>query len=109
MKRSAEHQSAVFDVLVKVHVLQVASKESVTSQELAIVLRSRGYRQTGRSALALLRSFERRGWLRSKSSPPGGVPKFRSTAAGRKALREIEPRVTALLDALSSEALAKSG
>lgn len=109
MKGGADQDAELFEVFAKLHVLHATGKEPITSQGVADTLNRRGYSISSRSALQLLRSFARRGWVRTQNPAQGKTPQFRSTRAGQKTLRELQARIAVLQNELSGMKRSKSG
>ena len=100
--------AGLFDVLIHLHVMHVASQQAITAPHLVDVLAERGYRIGSRSVLALLRRFERRGWLKSQEGKGEASPTFRITPLGRKALKQAASFVSTLFSEISSSIALKS-
>jgi repressor of nif and glnA expression len=64
-RRKCSEVAYLSGVFIELYVLHAAVKEPVAAGQLVEVLTSRGYDINNRSMSALLRKFERRGWLRA--------------------------------------------
>jgi DNA-binding PadR family transcriptional regulator len=93
----------LFDVFIYLRVLHAASKQPVTAPQLIESLARRGYKVNSRAILAILRRFERRGWLRANGIQNGNVLLFQATRSGKKALERTKPLVSALFEEISSK------
>jgi repressor of nif and glnA expression len=83
-------------VFIELYVLHAAIKMPVSAGQFVEVLTSRGYDISKRSMSALLRKFERRGWLRAHGTRSGTVHYFQTSANGRKALEQSKPLMSTL-------------
>jgi DNA-binding PadR family transcriptional regulator len=90
-RRKCSEVAYLSGVFIELYVLHAAVKEPVAAGQLVEVLTSRGYDINNRSMSALLRKFERRGWLRAHRTRSGTVHYFRTSANGRKALEQSKP------------------
>ena len=87
--------------LWKVHILFHAHEGPIVGHWMLEELREHGYRVSPGTLYPLLARMEKLGWLeraskRRKQSPKGAHP-YRATAAGRRALREVEARLKELI------------
>lgn len=82
--------------LWKVHILFHAQQQPIVGHWMLEELREHGYRVSPGTLYPLLMRMEKIGWLkrvhRAKPAAKGGHP-YRATAAGRRALREVEDRL----------------
>ena len=101
-QRSRTGGKGLFDVFIHLHVLHAARKSPVGASELVELLAQRGYKASNQAISALLRRFERCGWLRAHKVRRGIVPLFVATQEGKKALHSARPLVSALLKEISS-------
>ena len=90
-RRKCSEVAYLSGVFIELYVLHAAVKEPVAAGQLVEVLTSRGYDINNRSISALLRKFERRGWLRAHGTRSGTVHYFQTSANGRKALEQSKP------------------
>ena len=87
--------------LWKVHILHHAQKGPIVGHWMLEELREHGYRVRPGTLYPLLARMEGLGWLehvkksRRKTAKEGRP--FRATAAGRRALREVEARLRELI------------
>ena len=87
--------------LWKVHILHHAQEGPLVGHWMLEELREHGYRVSPGTLYPLLARMEKLGWLervntRRKQSPKEARP-YRATAAGRRALREVEARLRELI------------
>ena len=87
--------------LWKVHILHHAQEGDVIAHWMLEELREHGYRVSPGTLYPLLARMEKLGWL-VRVKPSGGKSNnagqpFRATAAGRRALREVEARLRELI------------
>ncbi len=87
--------------LWKVHILHHAREGPIVGHWMLEELREHGYRVSPGTLYPLLARMEQLGWLRrvgkvSRGQPRDGRP-YRATAAGRRALREVEARLRELV------------
>jgi DNA-binding PadR family transcriptional regulator len=102
-QRSLAEAAGLFDVLIHLHVLHAASKSPVSAAQLVELLTQRGYKVSNQEISALLRRFERRGWLRAHKARKGTARLFQATREGKTALQKTRPLVSALFMESSSE------
>ncbi len=95
------------DVFVHLHVLHAASKNPVDASQLIELLTQRGYSVSKQAMSALLRRFERRGWLSVHKAQKGSVRLFHATREGKTALQKSKPLVSALFKEISAESAPK--
>lgn len=86
--------------LVRLHVLHHAAEEPIFGLGIAQELGRHGYRLGPGTIYPLLRSMERRGWLRSERRLANGRHRtfYRATRAGRQALVHARKQVRELFD-----------
>ena len=87
--------------LWKVHILHHAQEGPIVGHWMLEELREHGYRVSPGTLYPLLARMEKLGWLErvkkgGRKSAKEGRP-FRATAAGRRALREVEARLRELI------------
>jgi DNA-binding PadR family transcriptional regulator len=102
-QRSLAEAAGLFDVLIHLHVLHAASKSPVSAAQLVELLTQRGYKVSKQAMSALLRRFERRGWLRAHKARKGTARLFQATREGKIALQKSRNLVSALFMEMSSE------
>jgi PadR family transcriptional regulator, regulatory protein PadR len=95
------------DVFVHLHVLHAASRNSVEASQLLELLTQRGYNVSNEAMSALLRRFERRGWLNVHKAQKGSVRLYHATREGKTALQKSKPLVSALFKEISAESAPK--
>jgi len=87
--------------LWKVHILHHASEGPIVGHWMLEELREHGYRVSPGTLYPLLKRMVQLGWLEYAPRPRGAGAKrarpFRATAAGRRALREVESRLRELV------------
>lgn len=94
-------QREILRPLWKVHILHHAQKAPIVGHWMLEELREHGYRVSPGTLYPLLSRMEKLGWLklvgpaRGKPSKQGQL--YRATAAGRRALREVEERLRELI------------
>jgi PadR family transcriptional regulator, regulatory protein PadR len=103
LQRNRAATAELWDVFVHLHVLHAASKNPVDAPQLIELLAQRGYKVSNQEMLVLLRRFERRGWLIAQKAQKGIVRLFKATRAGKTALRNSRPLVSARFREISSE------
>ena len=107
VKPKAEYQELLAG-FVRLHVLQHAAIATVFGQGMIETLSSRGYRLGPGTIYPLLRSMERRGWLRAEVTHSVEGRRricYSATRAGRIALEKARAKVRELYEELfSSEA-----
>ncbi len=95
------------DVFVHLHVLHAASKNLVDASQLVDLLAQRGYKVSNQAMSALLRRFERRGWLSAHKAQKGTVRLYLVTREGKTALQKSKPLVSALFREIAPESAPK--
>jgi PadR family transcriptional regulator, regulatory protein PadR len=87
--------------LWKVHILHHAQEGPVVAHWMLEELREHGYAVSPGTLYPLLERMEKLGWLRRVGPPPAARHNdqrpYRATAAGRRALREVEARLRELV------------
>lgn len=88
--------------LWKVHILFHAQQAPIVGHWMLEELREHGYRVSPGTLYPLLVRMEKIGWLervnkRRRNAPKDARP-YRATAAGRRALREVEARLKELIN-----------
>ena len=94
--------AGLFEVLIHLHVLHAASNSPVDTTRVVELLTQRGYQVRNRAISALLRRFERRGWLKARGTRPSAAPFFEITPKGKRALLDSKLFLSALMRDLSS-------
>ena len=107
-QRSRAGEAGLFDVFIHLHVLHVAGKGPIGSAQVVELLSRRGYKVSDQAMSALLRRFERRGWLRVHKARKGTDRMYQATRKGKTALLKSRPLVSALFREISSEPSPKS-
>ena len=86
--------------LWKVHILFHAQAGPIVGHWMLEELREHGYRVSPGTLYPLLGRMEQLGWLKRVNKPGRSAPKdarpYRATAAGRRALREVQARLREL-------------
>lgn len=97
---SAGLEKEILRPLWKVHILHHAADGPVVGNWMLEELREHGYRVSPGTLYPLLRRMERLGWLARTGGGPrnarGASQPYRTTAAGRRALREVKARLREL-------------
>lgn len=87
--------------LWKVHILFHAQQGPIVGHWMLEELREHGYRVSPGTLYPLLARMEKLGWLtrvnRKRTPSPKEARPYRATAAGRRALREVEARLKELI------------
>ena len=94
-------QREILRPLWKVHILFHAQQGPIVGHWMLEELREHGYRVSPGTLYPLLVRMERLGWLKRAGKTRGGAGKaarpYRATAAGRRALCEVEARLRELI------------
>jgi DNA-binding PadR family transcriptional regulator len=106
-QRGPAAAESLFDVFIQLYVLHAASKNPVDALQVVELLTQRGYNVSNQAMSALLRRFERRGWLNVHKAQKGSVRLFHTTREGKTALQKSKPLVSALFREISSESAPK--
>ncbi len=107
LQRYRKAAADLCDVFVHLHVLHAASRNPVDASQLVERLAQRGYKVSNQAMSALLRRFERRGWLSAHKAQKGSVRLFHTTREGNTALQKSKPLVSALFKEISAESAPK--
>ena len=107
LQRNRAATADLWDVFVYLHMLHAASKNPVDAPQLVELLAQRGYKVSTQEMSALLRRFERRGWLSAQKEENGAARLFKATREGKTALRKSKPLVSVLFGEISSESAPK--
>jgi PadR family transcriptional regulator PadR len=87
--------------LWKVHILHHAQEGPIVGHWMLEELREHGYRVSPGTLYPLLARMEKLGWLvrvsNSRKSAPKDARPYRATAAGRRALLEVQARLRELI------------
>lgn len=84
--------------LWKVHILFHAQERPFVGHWMLEELREHGYRVSPGTLYPLLARMEKLGWLRRAGGGKSAAARpYRATAAGRRALREVEARLRELI------------
>src|SRR5262245_52598212 len=96
------NQGEFYVGLVRLYILHEASKAPVSGLRLITALVGYGYGIGAGTLYAILHSSERRGLLRSETAHSGGRARrmYRTTAAGKRMLRQIRTRCRSLVTEL---------
>ena len=97
-KQTRANDQDLYVGLVRLHVLHHACEEPIFGLGMIRELTRHGYRLGPGTIYPLLRSMERRGWLRSTPQVVEGRRRmsYTATGAGRRALREAKGYVREL-------------
>lgn len=103
MKRANREFQDLYVGLVRLHVLHHASLEPIFGSGIISELGRHGYQLGPGTIYPLLRSMERRGWLRAKIKVADGRRRifYSATAAGKTALEIARARVRELFEEMS--------
>lgn len=82
--------------LWKIHILHHAVEGPIIGNWMLEELREHGYRVSPGTLYPLLRRMVRLGWLSHGDGGKGSAGAYRATAAGRKALQEVNARLREL-------------
>ena len=103
MTRTSQEFQDLYVGLVRLHVLHHAAEEPIFGLGIISELARHGYRLGPGTIYPLLRSMERRGWLKAEDKIVGGRRRihYTATSAGIAALRIGRERVRELFDEMS--------
>lgn len=96
---------AIYTGLIRLHILYHAAREPVYGLGITEELARHGYRLSPGTLYPILHGLERRGYLRSYSSPHGKTFRrfYKATPAGKKALAAAKQKVQELFGELLEE------
>lgn len=97
-------ESEILRPLWKVHILFHAQERPIVGHWMLEELREHGYRVSPGTLYPLLTRMEKLGWLarvnKSRKHAPKDARPYRATAAGRRALAEVQARLRELIGEL---------
>lgn len=92
----------LYSGLIRLHILHHATEEPIFGLGIIEELARHGYKLSPGTLYPLLHGLERKGYLRSSGEREGATSRrvYRSTPAGRKALRDAKKKVQELFGEL---------